>query len=296
MMFAILITNYNKLSTIDDAINSSLNQNANIYVVDDCSTDGSYEKLKKNSKLTLLQTETNSGPSIATKLGADIISEPYTILLDGDDALSSNTVEYFTHLLNKYNVDAIYTQPARHRTIDLRNELKPVRVDSPYDLVQDPLSNYLKKQFSTTALCVNTKLLQQALSTDFFIQDTVLAANISRLSNKIIRSTAITHYCSPVSPGNITNDRLQMHKNIISVYLYFKQFPEVRTNINFSKYTRRIYGSLPAIKHRNTWLSPKWQKIALRLSRRYFILNLNHEKVSLDMKYFLDNPDKHFIS
>jgi len=296
MNFAILITNYNKVQYIEDAISSAVKQDARVVVVDDNSTDGSYELLEKIPDITLLKTPSNSGPSIATKLGADNIDEKYTILLDGDDVLCPNTVEYFNHMFTNHDVDVVYTTPARHRTKDLRLETENAPLDASYRFIDDPLSHYLQRQFSGTCLCIKSSLLKSALVTDIFVQDIALAANVSRLSKAIILSSANTHYYSPTSPDNITNDGLQMHKDLVRVYQYFKEFDDVRDNKHFSRYTRRIYGSLPPLSIQFTWLTPRWKKRLIRWYRRYLMPTLDHDAIDKDMRFFLDNADTYFNS
>ena len=294
MNFAILITNYNKIQFIEDAVSSAVKQGVRVVVVDDNSTYGSYEILEKIPDITLLKTPSNSGPSIATKLGADNIDEKYTVLLDGDDALCPNTVEYFNHMFTNHDVDVVYTTAARHSTKDLRLEAENAPLDASYKLIEDPLSHYLQRQFSGTCLCMKSSLLKNALVTDIFVQDIALAANVSRLSKAIILSSANTHFYSPTSPNNITNNRLQMHRDIVRVYLYFSKFPEVYNNKNFSKYTRRIYGSLPIPNDQYRWISPRWKKRMVRWLRRYLMLKLNHKRIADKMQAFLDDADRQY--
>ena len=72
-----IITSYNNKKYIEECIKSARNNikeniEGEIIVVDDCSTDGSYEFLNKISNkygIILLKTRINSGPSAARNMG-----------------------------------------------------------------------------------------------------------------------------------------------------------------------------------------------------------------------------------
>ena len=87
----IIIPNYNKAKYLEDAIKSVLGQkytNWNLYIIDDNSKDGSVkilEKLKDNSKITIVLLKKNKGPSFCRNLGMRISSSEYISFLDSDD-------------------------------------------------------------------------------------------------------------------------------------------------------------------------------------------------------------------
>jgi len=69
---SVIISNYNNRDYIQDAVNSALSQSLceiEVVVVDDCSTDDSYEIVtkmaEKDSRLRVFQTSANQGPSAA---------------------------------------------------------------------------------------------------------------------------------------------------------------------------------------------------------------------------------------
>jgi glycosyltransferase involved in cell wall biosynthesis len=92
-LVSIIIPYFNHGDFILEALESIIHQNylnLEIIVIDDCST----MKLAKevlsdysSLKLTLIQTNSNSGPSIARNLGLAVAKGKYILPLDGDDKL-----------------------------------------------------------------------------------------------------------------------------------------------------------------------------------------------------------------
>lgn len=87
---SVLIATYNRKSLICRAINSALSQEGvslEIIVVDDCSTDNTYNFISNayDSSIILLQTESNSGRALASNIGFSASKGNYIALLDDDD-------------------------------------------------------------------------------------------------------------------------------------------------------------------------------------------------------------------
>src|SRR5213593_2971095 len=98
--YSIVITCYNQRDFIRDAVNSALAQgddDTEVIVVDDASSDGSCEVLKEyGDRITFRQMDRNGGPSRSRNVGASMANGQYLVFLDGDDAL-------MPHALNIYN-------------------------------------------------------------------------------------------------------------------------------------------------------------------------------------------------
>ena len=66
-------------------------------IVDDCSTDGSYEHIKELTKddkrIKVLQTPKNSGTAVARNIGLKHSTGRYITFLDSDDLLDPNYLE-----------------------------------------------------------------------------------------------------------------------------------------------------------------------------------------------------------
>lgn len=112
----VIIPAFNRVDYIDQTINSVLEQtchNVELIVVDDGSTDGTYEKIKSyGDRLTLLTHEnhTNKGQSAAINLGLLSATGKYVAILDSDDYWALNKLEIQVDYLEKHpDVGLVYT-------------------------------------------------------------------------------------------------------------------------------------------------------------------------------------------
>lgn len=92
-LISIIMAAYNAEKTIEQAINSVLNQtypNFELLVVNDCSKDGTVELVKemaaKDSRLRLISNVKNSGVSYTRKHGLEEAKGSWIAILDSDDA------------------------------------------------------------------------------------------------------------------------------------------------------------------------------------------------------------------
>ena len=116
LRFSVIICAYNLEKIVKVSLESVLMQrfkNFELIVVDDCSTDKTYEVLKKyekkDSRVHVLRNETNSGPSISRNNAVDIAKGEYIVYLDGDDTLyDRNTLEKVDKVIGNDNPDITY--------------------------------------------------------------------------------------------------------------------------------------------------------------------------------------------
>jgi len=111
-LVSVIIPLYNRLDYIDETIQSVLSQdykNIELIVIDDGSTDGSYERAKAyadDNKLTLLTHENraNKGQSVAINVGLK-----YIAILDSDDMFAEGKVKrQVEYLGNNLDVGLVY--------------------------------------------------------------------------------------------------------------------------------------------------------------------------------------------
>ena len=91
-LISVIIPSFNRKKFINKAIESVLNQdynNVEIIIVDDGSTDGTYEylkeKYKKNESITLYRNKKNLGAGLSRKKGYNLANGKYVIFMDDDD-------------------------------------------------------------------------------------------------------------------------------------------------------------------------------------------------------------------
>ena len=97
-LVSIVIPVFNRETLVQEAIESALKQtydNIEIVVVDNCSTDKTWEVLQKynNPKIKIFRNNTNIGPVLNWKKGIELSSGEYIKLLFSDDMISEDFVE-----------------------------------------------------------------------------------------------------------------------------------------------------------------------------------------------------------
>src|ERR1039458_6475942 len=101
--FSVVITSYNQREFIKEAVDSSLSQRnveAEVIVVDDGSTDGSQEGLRRYGEaIRLVCLETNQGACIARNRGAAAATGEYLVFLDGDDAFPPWALDVYDRIV-----------------------------------------------------------------------------------------------------------------------------------------------------------------------------------------------------
>lgn len=122
-LFSIIIPLYNSIKYVETCLKSIENQsyqNFELIIVDDCSTDGSYQFVNnylKNSAIlrdryVILRTDKNSGGAgIPRNLGIDHSSGEYLIFVDNDDAITTVALSEICERLSEFpDVDVIHFQ------------------------------------------------------------------------------------------------------------------------------------------------------------------------------------------
>src|SRR5690606_20219371 len=102
MLFSFVIPTYNRSQKVVRSIDSVLKQSdwqlyAEILVVDDGSTDSTQEVLKDyvtRHQIKLIKHEKNKGVAAAKNTGIQNASFEYVVLLDSDDELCENGLNY----------------------------------------------------------------------------------------------------------------------------------------------------------------------------------------------------------
>jgi glycosyltransferase involved in cell wall biosynthesis len=106
-LFSVIIPLYNKENYVEKAINSILNQTYNnfeIIIIDDCSTDLSYEIAKKNvsEKIRLIKHDKNKGLSASRNTGIVNSKAEYITFLDADDVWKPTYLEEIKSLIDTF--------------------------------------------------------------------------------------------------------------------------------------------------------------------------------------------------
>lgn len=216
--FSVIIPLYNKENYISQTIESVLAQNFKDYdiiIVNDGSTDNSYNRIKKyekNDKLTILQKE-NGGVSSARNLGIEMAKAKYIALLDADDYWYPNHLEELYKTIKKFPKAGVY---GTGYEIELNNStvkkaifknFNPTNIQLVPDYFQ---ASTLNAVIWTSAACFSKEnfykigefnlKLRTAQDLDFFVRaalkfDIAIHPNISmRYHQKSENNLAQSHY------------------------------------------------------------------------------------------------------
>lgn len=113
---SVIIPCYNAKSYIDCCFNALASQtflDFEAIVIDDCSTDGTYDELCKKSetlpfKTKVLRTEQNGGPSKARQLGIEHSSSPWIAFCDSDDSYDPRFLQTMLAAAEKAQADITF--------------------------------------------------------------------------------------------------------------------------------------------------------------------------------------------
>ena len=109
---SIIITTYNVERYIEKAIESALNQsgvNIEIIIVDDCSTDSTWDILSKikNDTIKCFQLEKNGGPSAARNEAIKHCTGEWIAILDGDDRFEKDRLAQCLNTAKNHNANLV---------------------------------------------------------------------------------------------------------------------------------------------------------------------------------------------
>lgn len=109
ILLTVIVPVYNLEKYIGNCIDSLLNQSFHdmeILVIDDASTDRTYELLKEYqnnyNNIQLIRNEINKGVSYCRNYGLSLVKTKYVAFLDGDDWIDSNC---YSKAINKLEAD-----------------------------------------------------------------------------------------------------------------------------------------------------------------------------------------------
>lgn len=133
-LVSIITPNYNCARFIAQTIESVLAQtytNWEMLIVDDCSTDGSYEiaqgYAEKDSRIKVFRNEKNSGAAVSRNRAIEASSGEYVAFLDSDDLWLPEKLERQLKFMQENNCDFSFTE-YEHIDEDSRSLLKVARV------------------------------------------------------------------------------------------------------------------------------------------------------------------------
>lgn len=111
---SVIIPMYNSEKTIEDTLNSIMNQNyenIEIIIIDDFSKDSSFKlcesKKRNDSRIVLIKNERNKGVSYCRNLGMKKATGDYVVFVDSDDKIRVDFIKKSLEYLHQYNADIV---------------------------------------------------------------------------------------------------------------------------------------------------------------------------------------------
>ena len=113
--YTIITPQFNSFELMDKYFDSLLNQTLKdfeLVIVDDCSTDNSWEKLQEYVKtsplnITLLQADKNSGPGNARNMGIEAAKGDWITFVDNDDWVSTDFLEKVDEVIEREDINCV---------------------------------------------------------------------------------------------------------------------------------------------------------------------------------------------
>ncbi|AYL66674.1 glycosyltransferase [Citrobacter cronae] len=131
---SVIMPVYNGKSTVVQSIDSILNQtykNIRLYIIDDCSTDGTLNLLESlystNSKVVICRNNKNLGVAKTRNVGIEKSQGEYIAFCDSDDLWSETKLEKQLNILDAGGIDVVC---ANYSTINMKGE-KIAEVNAP---------------------------------------------------------------------------------------------------------------------------------------------------------------------
>ena len=119
--FSVIIPCYNSKFTIEKCLKHLEQQtfkNFDVIIIDDCSTDSTYEFLKNEKKrsqlkIELISNSLNSGPAISRNIGISASKSEYIAFCDSDDWYEVDFLELMYEEIQRRNADMVFCNSQR---------------------------------------------------------------------------------------------------------------------------------------------------------------------------------------
>lgn len=113
---SIVMTCYNSINTIEKAVDSVTSQsykNLQLVIVDDCSKDGSYDKIQelasKDNRILVIRNKINKGAGLSRRIGVTHTDGDYIGFVDSDDYISNDFVQTLMYTMLKEKADIVWS-------------------------------------------------------------------------------------------------------------------------------------------------------------------------------------------
>lgn len=248
---SVIIPAYNSAATIEKCVESILCQTVSdflIYIVDDCSTDNTWEVLSnlinRDSRIRVFRNEKNSGPSVSRNKAIGASNGEWLCFIDSDDYVCPDFLEKMLnasdnseivigsfvsvdengHILKRYNVTSDYQSSDIETALDKAYNGK-ADLDFIYNLCWNKL--YKRKLFT------NVEFPEGRLQEDAFVMPYLIYAANGRVN---IAPDALYYYVDNSQSVSHMGQKgkADLMRRIDLIYLYechIKLYQEHKNNL-----------------------------------------------------------------
>jgi len=222
----IILPVYNSENYLDETLNSIINQDYQkykVYIIDDCSTDNSYQVIKKylNGKIFCIRLKKNMGPAFCRNLGMRMSSSNVICFIDSDDLWSEKKLSKQLSFMIKEKTDFSYTN---YKTFKKNNMYK--------DSISTPkFFNYLtftkNTSIATSSMMLNRSIIGNIKfkKIGYGFDDYIFKCDILRKNNLTARGLQeyLTFY--RLRQGSISSKSL---RNIFWIWKINKNYLQIK--------------------------------------------------------------------
>lgn len=252
-LFSIIVPVYNSETFLENCIHSIIMQtyqNYEVIIINDGSTDGSINILKKyeeQDKRVKVFSKENGGLSSARNYGISKATGDYIVFLDSDDYISDNYLETIWNEINKFNPDIVRT---KLNTVDLNLGKVKIDNDLPTGIFFSGMETQLllmKNKISSVMSCLYVYKRKYWIDNNFnfelnrYHEDYgLILLVLLKASRVVVANEAIYYYCirensimtTKDSQKNLkkAHDKLYFYNKIIT---YLKSYNGNKKDIDY---------------------------------------------------------------
>ena len=228
-ILSVFTPTFNRLNSLQEAYKSLLNQTDKDFywlIIDDGSTDSTSIWIEETKKVAPFKIDyfykPNGGKHTATQLAAQKCISEYLLILDSDDTLLPQAVEFVKEKLISFSNDLRFSNVAEIRALSMNSDgaVQGNRQNIDQQLIGVPLKWHdliLKyKVYNEFIVCIKTSVLKEITydMDDLWMKDkvkclfeSVLWARLGRKYDTVVYNEIIRNYVT-----NNSNSYLRSHK------------------------------------------------------------------------------------
>lgn len=236
-LVSVIMPAYNASQYIEEAITSVLKQtyeNLELIVIDDCSTDVTYELSRKftmiDSRVKVFKNGSNSGVATTRNRGLKIAQGEYIAFLDSDDIWKTNKIEKQLRLAKNYTPCIVYSS---YELFDVNGNRKPYMVPEKTDFASMLKENVIG---CSTVLISKEIAKKYSFVKDFYHEDYVYWLNVLREGYSAVGTNEIMveyRVLEESRSGNKVRSALKRWK----IYREYLHLPLIKSVSAYCSYT-----------------------------------------------------------